>query len=165
MKQLRKIFIITISALILTTAVTFLASPAKFWMRMVGNPDLGPVDFTTLAKSPDPNQYLLCPINICKLETPDDEPKTYPFNAQILKQKFLDVISDKNTEMIKQDEHTVRFIARSSILQFPDTVSVEFFDIEKGSTMAIYSRSQIGYSDFGTNESRVRRWLEKLDNS
>jgi len=30
------------------------------------------------------------------------------------------------------------------------------------STVAIYSRSQLGYGDLGVNGDRIERWLEKL---
>jgi uncharacterized protein (DUF1499 family) len=36
-------------------------------------------------------------------------------------------------------------------------------DIEAAlSTLAIYSRSQYGYYDFGANKRRVEKWLEQL---
>jgi uncharacterized protein (DUF1499 family) len=46
---------------------------------------------------------------------------------------------------------------------FPDTVVVRFFKRPGGrSTLALYSRSQLGKSDFGVNRARIARWLEKL---
>ena len=46
-------------------------------------------------------------------------------------------------------------------MRYPDTVDVLVLPAEGGrSTVAIYSRSQIGRSDLGANLARIRRWLE-----
>jgi uncharacterized protein (DUF1499 family) len=48
-------------------------------------------------------------------------------------------------------------------LGFPDTIVVRFLDLPDGrSTLAIYSRSRFGESDFGVNHARLERWLGKL---
>jgi uncharacterized protein (DUF1499 family) len=58
---------------------------------------------------------------------------------------------------------TDRYIQRSERLGFPDTIVVRFIDRPEGqSTLAIYSRSQFGESDFGVNKARIERWLAKL---
>ena len=50
-------------------------------------------------------------------------------------------------------------------MRFPDTVSVVYFPKgAKRSNLAIYSRSQIGYSDMGVNKSRIENWLNGLRN-
>ncbi len=61
------------------------------------------------------------------------------------------------------DELTERYIQRSALLRFPDTIVVRYFDLPgEMSTLAVYSRSQLGYSDMGKNKARVERWLDKL---
>ncbi len=53
-----------------------------------------------------------------------------------------------------------RFVVRTPIMRYPDTVDVLVLPAEGGgSTAAIYSRSQIGRSDLGANLARIRRWL------
>ena len=50
-----------------------------------------------------------------------------------------------------------RYVVRSKRMRFPDTVNVRIFGAgDQGSTLALYSRSQIGYSDMGANEQRLR---------
>jgi uncharacterized protein (DUF1499 family) len=40
---------------------------------------------------------------------------------------------------------------------------VRFFDRPGGrSTLALYSRSQLGHGDMGVNRARIERWLAKL---
>mgnify|MGYP006284932323 FL=1 len=56
---------------------------------------------------------------------------------------------------------------RSAIMGFPDYVSVKALPAEGGATLAVYSRSRFGESDFGVNAARVEAWLaltgERLD--
>ncbi len=61
-----------------------------------------------------------------------------------------------------EDLH-VTYVQRSRVLGFPDLVSVRFLDREDGgSTLAIFSRSRFGRSDFGVNRARVEKWLADL---
>ncbi len=60
----------------------------------------------------------------------------------------------------------LEFEQRSFLFRFPDLVSVRFLPLgESQSTLVIYSRSLLGYSDLGVNRSRVRNWLDALDKS
>ena len=56
-----------------------------------------------------------------------------------------------------------RYLARTRLMRYPDTIVAEV--IEQGpnlSTLALYSRSQIGRSDFGVNRRRIERWVERI---
>ena len=58
---------------------------------------------------------------------------------------------------------TERFVQRSAWLGFPDTIVVRYLEQPgERSTLAIYSRSQLGRSDLGANRERITRWLTKL---
>ena len=73
--------------------------------------------------------------------------------------------AEPRVEMVDHapDKLTVRFIQRTALLKFPDTITVQFYPLaETRSTLAIYSRSQIGYHDMGANEARVLHWLSLL---
>jgi uncharacterized protein (DUF1499 family) len=55
------------------------------------------------------------------------------------------------------------WIQRSALMRFPDTITARFIALDAGaSTLAIYSRSKFGRSDFGVNRARVSDWLAKL---
>jgi uncharacterized protein (DUF1499 family) len=48
-------------------------------------------------------------------------------------------------------------------MRYPDTVVVQVFERDGSlSTLALYSRSQIGSSDFGVNGRRLARWVERV---
>jgi len=70
---------------------------------------------------------------------------------------------DPNTTLVQSDQKQDRFLVRTRLMRYPDTVVVEV--IEQGpnlSTLALYSRSQIGRSDFGVNRRRIERWVERI---
>lgn len=163
MKITKKILLLAVFVLIAAPIVLFLNSPAAFWERLVGNPDLGHVNFARLTKTPEPNQYLICPQSVCTLVESDEKAKNYPVDAVTLKLRFIAAVGAENIEIVENSDNILRFIVRTPFFQFPDTVSVAFFPTDNGSTFAIYSRSQIGYSDFGTNEKRVKYWISKLE--
>ena len=55
------------------------------------------------------------------------------------------------------------FVQRTALLRFPDTVWVQLVALDaESSSLAIYSRSNYGYGDFGVNERRVRAWLAAI---
>ena len=48
-------------------------------------------------------------------------------------------------------------------MRFPDTISVQFIELEEGrSSLAIYSRGQLGEYDFGAHRDRLLDWMAKL---
>jgi uncharacterized protein (DUF1499 family) len=56
-----------------------------------------------------------------------------------------------------------RYIQRSKLMGFRDTIVVQFFERPRGqSTVTLYSLSQLGEGDLGVNRARIERWLEKL---
>lgn len=157
------IYLAIIAFVIGIVVLLFFRSPERFWERVAGDPDLGQVDFATLKKTRRPNQFLLCPKDICKNETPDAEPPVYRMTKERLKENFIQALGTEGRRTVDDEGDRLRFIMRSPSLRFPDTNSVQFFDVEGGATLAIYARAQIGYRDFKANEKRVRRWLEKLE--
>lgn len=159
---------LTLLAALLTAGIPIFLSiviwPERVW-GLFGNPDLGPVDFATLERRSTPNDALVCPPDICT--APSDIPApVYDVSPQRLRQE-LDAIlaSEPRMTVVESDAAalTDRYVQRSRVLGFPDTIVVRFIDRPQGrSTIALYSRSQFGRSDFGVNRKRLERWLEKL---
>jgi uncharacterized protein (DUF1499 family) len=55
-------------------------------------------------------------------------------------------------------------VARSALFGFPDLIAARFFDVEdRGSTLAVYSRSVLGHSDLGVNRRRILSWIRELE--
>ena len=159
--------IIGIGLMLLAAAVVLvfvLMGPERVW-RLFGEPDLGPVSFEQLERRASPNDALACPEDVCKAPA-DIEAMLYPVTARDLRITFAKVIaSEPRVTTIDADATTLtdRYIQRTGRLGFPDTIVVQFFDRPDGrSTLAIYSRSQLGESDLGANKARIERWLSKL---
>ena len=159
-----RLFVLFVIALAAAIAVVLLAAPAQLWRLLAGDPDLGPVDFATLRKTDKPNQYLVCPQTFCQNAEIDRLSNVYAVDARSLK-AALDAIAmgRRGVEKVAEDATSIRYVTRSAAFKFPDTVSVRFYDLEGGSSLAIYARAQLGYADFGANQNRVERWLKALE--
>lgn len=145
-------------------AALLAASPERVW-RVFGNPDLGPVAFESLVRRMTPNDALACPPGTC--ETPVDlVSPVFRMPAEDLRTAFTAMIAteprivtvDSNDETL-----TDRYIQRSALLGFPDTIVVRFISLPGGnSSLALYSRSRFGKGDMGVNRARLERWLAAL---
>ena len=150
------------------SAITMVAAigigPGAIW-TLFGSPDLGPVEFGTLARRSTPNDSLAAAPDLCPARS-DVLPPEFAADAKMLRTVFGTMLtSEANVERVATDdaELTDRYVQRSALMRYPDTVVVRFFDRPNGrSTLALYSRSQIGRNDFGVNRARVERWLGKL---
>ncbi|MGL4240358.1 MAG: DUF1499 domain-containing protein [Beijerinckiaceae bacterium] len=140
---------------------------ARIYELVLGPPDLGPVDFETFARGSRPNTALACPSGFCRNAAADFDPGVYPMPEEELRRRFtaaalaeprvVPVFRNDAPGLPTQD----RYIQRSGSMSFPDTIDVRFISLtENTSTLAVYSRSQIGYRDFGVNLARIRRWTE-----
>ncbi len=149
---------------IIVLAAFFIAGPERVW-SLFGPADLGPVNFETLKRRASPNDALACPQGVCIAKS-DVTPPVFAVGAPDLQKAFAKVIaSEPRVELVASDAGglTQRYVQRTSIMRFPDTVVVRFIDLGDGrSTIALYSRSQLGEGDFGVNRARIERWIEKL---
>jgi uncharacterized protein (DUF1499 family) len=144
---------------------TFLIVGAERFWRFFGEPDLGPVSFEQLERRTTPNDSLACPADFCKART-DFTTRLYPVTASELRLAFAKVIASEPRVAVadvNETKLTDRYIQRSEHLGFHDTIVVRFLDHPNGrSTLALYSRSQLGKGDLGVNRARIERWLAKL---
>ena len=136
----------------------------RTWQSLFGTPDLGPVDFATLQRRKTPNDALVCPRDVCSHAQPDAEPPVYALPAFQLRNLVSQVaLSEPNTTLLDAGPEQDRYLVRTRLMRYPDTVVVQV--IEQGgnrSTLALYSRSQIGSSDFGVNRRRIERWVARI---
>jgi uncharacterized protein (DUF1499 family) len=136
------------------------------WSALFGKPDLGPVDFATLVRRSSPNNALACPPGICPKARADLESPVLAVEGDRLRRIVAETaLSEPGTEILYQGrwEDQDRYLVRSRLMRFPDTVSTLVVGMGEGrSSVAIYSRSQIGYSDLGVNRARVERWLTRI---
>ena len=141
-----------------------LAGPDHVW-SLVGPADLGPVDFKILQRRTTANDALACPANLCQAKADIASPE-FTGGAQDLRQAFTRAISNEPrlVQVAGDDANlTYRYVQRSWLMRYPDTIVVQFFDSANGhATLAVYSRSQLGKGDLGVNLARIKRWLALL---
>lgn len=145
-------------------AIGFIVGPARLW-SLFGPADLGSVVFEQLQRRITPNDALACPAGLCPA-TADMTPPVFAVDATALRSAMAKVVASE-ADLTRVDTsvspRTDRYVQRSALMQFPDTIVVRYIDVPGGrSTLAIYSRSQFGRSDFGVNKARIERWLGKL---
>ena len=129
--------------------------------------DIGPVDWATLTRHATPNDALVCAAARCPQAKPDWEPKTYAMAPGELLARLKEIaLAEPDTNELSgapDRDRLARFIQRTRLMRYPDTIDIEVFPAGESSTLAIYSRSLIGRSDLGVNRARVERWLAGLD--
>ncbi|KLN61781.1 hypothetical protein WH96_05675 [Kiloniella spongiae] len=135
------------------------------------------VDFATLSLAPTPNQFLVCPKKLCQASAHRESP-VYNLSVDELKAEWLAFIKKQprtepwiapsaelgDLETVVDDENLqYDFIQRSEWMRYPDSITIRFIPLgSTTSTLAIYSRSHYGKSDFGVNEQRITNWLSQM---
>jgi uncharacterized protein (DUF1499 family) len=137
----------------------------RAYAAVFGPPDLGPVDFARIERRRTPNDALACPEGLCGAAAADVPAPVYSVPPERLRAIVAEVASEEpGTEAVVSDDGLQdRYVVRTRLMRFPDTVNVWIVDRGEGrSTLALYSRSQIGVSDFGVNRARVESWLRRI---
>jgi uncharacterized protein (DUF1499 family) len=159
-----KIFAFAVAIVVVVVSAFVLIGPERLWSTM-GPADLGPVDFETLKRRESPNDALVCPPRLCKAKS-DLEAPTFAVDTKRLRAAMAKVIASEPriTAVDTADDALMdRYVQRSALLGFPDTIVVRYLDQPGGTSMvAIYSRSQLGNGDMGVNKAGIERWLGKL---
>lgn len=125
------------------------------------------IDFATLQRPSSPNTCLVAPPGLCGAAEADSAAPKFPYPAAHVRDAFFRMVGRQpRVTHGAKDEAGLQYevIQRSAFWRFPDSITVRFIPLpEGGSTLAIYSRSLTGYSDFGVNRKRVEAWLAALD--
>lgn len=126
-----------------------------------------PVDFATLTLKDSPNQYLVCPENLCNGQQ-HRVSASYSMPAEELASLWYEIVSEKpRTVQMQVDNGAVNqvdYVQRTELMQYPDWITVRFIELDdRQSTLAIYSRSVYGESDLGVNQERIDGWLAEMD--
>lgn len=126
--------------------------------------DVEAIDFATLKLGEKPNQFLLCPPGYCAAEAHGASP-LFPMSMGGLRTQWDAVIvRQPRVTIIAADKDQIDYIQRTALIRFPDIITVRFIALSPGqSTLAVYSRSVYGTSDFGVNRKRIETWLAALN--
>ena len=126
----------------------------------------GFINFKSLKRPPKPNTCLAAPDHHCLAAEPDFAPPDFAMTGRGLFSKLSEIIAaDRSFGKGSADAETLRlkFVATTGLMRFKDDVDVEIIPLDEGrSTLAIYSRSRLGYSDLGANQKRVTKLIGKL---
>lgn len=157
-----------IVAILLTLLIVLFAWDRDgFWTRLFGNPDLGDVKFATLARGKKPNEALACPPSFCPDYRGQIETTSYALPPALLLERLDDALhGEERVQRVDDGSDPLkrRYVTRSSLMRFPDTVSVEAFEADNGqSQIAMFARAQLGYSDMGANKARIEDWLKAMN--
>ncbi|ETX07391.1 MAG: hypothetical protein ETSY2_11490 [Candidatus Entotheonella gemina] len=155
-------------ALIIVSAIGIGVLGRERMLEIVfGSVTYSPIEFKTLERSPRPNQYLVCPPDFCTAKADATSP-VYDVTQDVLKKAWLTLMAEQPhlTQLsMSPDASQYDFMQRTEWVRFPDTITVKFIALSTTdqSTLAIYSRSHYGYSDWGVNRERIEGWLKSLD--
>ncbi|MGP1397399.1 MAG: DUF1499 domain-containing protein [Inquilinaceae bacterium] len=123
------------------------------------------IDFTTLRPGDKPNRYLVCPPGL-GVVAPDEASPVFDLPVDTLERRWFDMTARQKRVTRTAADPTLRqytFVQRSRILGFPDVITVRFIPLDDAtSTLAVFSRSRYGHTDFGVNRKRVQAWLAAL---
>lgn len=171
-------WIVAVLALVLAVGAAgfVIAGPDRVWRSVAGDPDLGPVDFARLERQSPSNAFLVCPAGACGPSEPDLLAPVYGATADAVAAAARAALAAQpRSERVDEgaDPLKARFVVRTPIMGFPDTVAVEAVPVPAGShdgaagegprsSLIVYSRSQLGRSDLGVNGQRVRALLDTL---
>lgn len=160
---------------LLYTALALTVGRDRVWETLFGRPAIPPVDFATLDPPDRPNHVLVCPAGLCRAADAESPVFAAPVEAQ--RAAWLRLLDRAGAVRLDgrdghRDGHREGQLpagqweveVRTPWLRFPDRVTIRPLAVEGGrSTVAIYSRSLYGRSDFGTNRNRVEGWLGALE--
>lgn len=143
-----------------------MASPLEnLWTRLAGPADQGPITFATLQHRDRRNDALAASPGAVAA-TPDLTLPVYAEPPQALLGR-LDALLAGDADVERVDDRTDalyrRYVVRTRLLRFPDTVDVEAIpDPGEGALLRLYSRSLLGNGDLGANRKRLAAWTQKL---
>jgi uncharacterized protein (DUF1499 family) len=151
------VFLIAFAVFLLTAAFVF---RELIYTQLFGSPDPGRSALDTLERPSSPNTYLLADETGASA-TPDGPAlllRTTPAAALDAAAEALSGLAETRRVDDGSDERYRRFIVRTPIMRYPDTVEIWAAPAAgKRGLIAVsaYSRSQIGHSDLGTNKTRI----------
>ena len=162
---LRYLLIAVVSLAVVAAVLLFTPLGERPLSALLSVGDFKAVDFADLELTEKPNQFLVCPPGMCNA-VPHANSPMFDISVDQLRQRWREVVAARpRVELLVADQERQQFdyVQRSARFRFPDIVTVRFISVSPSqSTLAIYSRSVYGKSDFGVNRQRIEAWLEIL---
>jgi len=141
--------------------LVFLAAP----LAACSPGEIRPIFFPTMSHYGSDNEYLVCPSGYCKSATPDRESPELAVLAAELRDAWMQfALVQPRTELLRSGDRPLQYdFQQRTPAGMPDILTVQFLTVEdKRSTLAVYSRLSWGRIDLGSNQQRVKAWLDLL---
>ncbi|MCP5372522.1 MAG: DUF1499 domain-containing protein [Hyphomicrobiales bacterium] len=154
-----------VAALVLALlAVAGVLRLTPLWDRLLSPGDLRKVDFATLELASTPNQFLMCPPDLCRAATPHAESPVFDRPAADLRRALETVaLATPGVEKVAEEGDTLYLVARTPLMRWPDWITLRVIDLgDRRSTLAAYGRAVYGRRDFGANRARIEGWFADL---
>ena len=126
------------------------------------------VQFETLQRPASPNTYLIAPASLCQTAEPDAPSPLFDMPPADLSGRLKDIISKTEGWTLEHEDTRLpqyEVVARTKVFKFKDDVSLRILSEPEApgkSRLALYSRSRVGYYDFGANKKRAENLIEEL---
>ncbi|WP_236656221.1 DUF1499 domain-containing protein [Acidiphilium sp. C61] len=123
-----------------------------------------PIDFAHFVLPASPNKALAAPAGFTPKPTFDTPRYALP-PAALYALVARVAAAEPRTYPLAADPARMQqsWVARTPVANFPDVVTAAIRpDPAGGSDLILYSHSVYGYSDFGANAARLRRWLDAI---
>lgn len=123
-----------------------------------------PIDFATLDRGAKPNTFLVLPEGFATTAIVDRASPVWPglAPADLLAAFKAAALDAPRTALEREAEAQLELVQRSALFRFPDYITAEAVAVDGGAALCIFSRSKLGYSDFGVNAKRITAWLNAL---
>ncbi|MEM6748692.1 MAG: DUF1499 domain-containing protein [Pseudomonadota bacterium] len=124
------------------------------------------IDFSTLEVPSSPNTWVIAPEGYLTTAEADVTAPVFDQAPSEVFAALVKIVEDTpRRSAIDADTETLHlsYVARVAFTLFLDDVDIAVLETEDGgSTLVAYSRSRVGYSDFGVNERRLTELMGKL---
>jgi len=124
------------------------------------------VDFKNIRLPTTPNFYIMCPASYCPKSAHAVVSPEFNVSVAALQVRWNNMIKKqaRTTLLTSEDTNLQRlYVQLTALWHFPDFIDVRFISLDENrATLAIYSHSYFGHSDFGVNKKRVVQWIEEL---
>jgi uncharacterized protein (DUF1499 family) len=123
-----------------------------------------PVDFATLVLPPSPNTCLLTPTTAPGVGHLHRDPFPVAVDEAFAAIRATAAAQPRTYPLVDfPARHQAQWVVRSRIMNYPDIIVAEVAPAGGGTGLWLYSRSLIGWSDFGVNRERVLAWLTEIE--
>ncbi|GGD39728.1 DUF1499 domain-containing protein [Aureimonas glaciei] len=164
----RRILFAFAGLLLLAGAWFFAVGSQQVWTWYAGSADQGRVEKLGEERRSQPTDSLACSPATCRARI-DIALPVYRGPPAALMQRLDRIILADRDHLVRVDDRTSpdyrRYVARTPLLRFPDTIEALALPRGQDSALVLYSRSLLGSNDWGANHARLALWAAELDDA